>query len=114
MTGIYNSFQTDGGSSHVQSTYANLSRQDVTGKRLLARLLFSEGDLLARTISRIVTTSVQIPEAEINITVASQAPKALGQVLAAYLESFMTNFTLGGFGGCAKHGMLIRNQSYRG
>ena len=41
------------------------------------------------------------------IATQAQAPRVLGQVLASYLESSMTNFTLGGYWGMANHGKLV-------
>ena len=114
MTSIYDDFQTDNGLSKIQATYAIESAQGVTGKSLLAKLLSSEHTPLARTIGLMVTSNIPVPESEIVITAASMAQQALGRVLAAYLESFMTNFTLGGFEGCAKHGMLVRGGTYGG
>ena len=112
MTSIYDEFHNSAGLSKIQSAYANLSAHGVTGKSLLANLLFSEGSHLAEIIGRMVTADIPIPESEISVTEEVQAAKALEQVLAAYLESFMTNFTLGGFGGCARHGMLIRGGTF--
>ena len=112
MTSIYDDFQTTGGLSKIRTTYANLSAQDVTAKSLLANLLFSESTPLAEAIGLIIKRDLPIPESEVAITEAGQAPKALGQVLAAYLESFMTNFTLGGFAACARHGMLMSGETF--
>lgn len=112
MTSIYNNLQSTTGLSKMESTYTNLSAHEVTAKRLLASLLFSESTSLAEAIGRMVTTNLTIPESEIAIPGVSQAPKALGQALAAYLESFMTNFTLGGFAACARHGVLMNGETF--
>lgn len=44
---------------------------------------------------------------DISIPSVSEAQEVLEYVLATYLESSMTNYTLGGFWGMAKGGKLI-------
>lgn len=44
---------------------------------------------------------------DISIPNVSKAQKALGSVLTTYLESAMTNYTLGGYWGMAAGGKLV-------
>ncbi len=110
-TAIYNDFQGDAGLALIQSAWNNLTTaqqggQD--GKSLLGAILFADPDPRSQFLGLQVVTSIPMPfTSGISIPKVSGAQKVLGEVLATYLESAMTNYTLGGFWGMAKGGKLI-------
>lgn len=81
----------------------------VTGKSLLATILNSDKDPRTQFLGLQVMSRVAIPDVDPNVVIPNHAaaPKVLGSVLASYLESAMTNFTLGGYWGMANHGKLL-------
>lgn len=105
---IYTSLSTPNGTAKVQSLYGNSS--NLPAKILFARLFADQHKPLASQIGRVVISDIPVPFAETTIPTLAQTPQALERVLAGYLESFMTNFTLGGFEGCARHGALLRGE----
>jgi len=106
MTTIYDDLPSSTGLSTIEFFYANQNAAPVEGKALLASILFANNDN-NRKMGLMVTTSIPVPGTVVSIPEVGQAQKAVSGVLVAYLLSFMTNFTLGGFDGMAKGGKLI-------
>lgn len=107
MTTIYDDLLSSTGLSTIESFYANQTAAPVEGKALLASILFANNDNKIEELGLMVTTSIPVPGTVVSIPEVGQAQKAVSGVLVAYLLSFMTNFTLGGFDGMAKVGKLI-------
>lgn len=106
MTSIYDDLQSPAGLANIESFYSNISAP-VTGKSLLAKILVSSNDTSTQELGILVSTPIPIPGTEVSIPEVGEAEKNICSVLASYLTSFMTNFTLGGFDGMAKNGNLI-------
>jgi len=110
-TAIYNDLSGDAGQALIQSAWNNLTTaqqggQD--GKSFLGSILFSDSDPRSQFLGLQVISSVPMPfSSDISIPNVSKAQKVLGDVIATYLESAMTNYTLGGYWGMAKGGKLI-------
>ncbi len=110
-TAIYNDLSGKAGQALIQSAWNNLTtaqQGDQDGKSLLATILFSDSDPRSQFLGLQVTTSIPMPfHGDKSIPNVGKAQKVLGSVLATYLESAMTNYTLGGYWGMAKGGKLI-------
>lgn len=110
-TAIYNDLSGEAGLALIQSTWNNLTtaqQSDQDGKSLLATILFSDSDPRTQFLGWQVTTPIPMPfRGDKSIPNVGKAQKVLSSVLATYLESAMTNYTLGGYWGMAKGGKLI-------
>lgn len=108
MTYLYNDLVGTTGLSTIQPFWANSSVHPITGKTLLSSILVANTDPRTQMFGLMVMTNIPIPGVT-NDAIASvgDAQKVLGGVVASYLESFMVNFTLGGFVGMARDGKMI-------
>ncbi|KAL6721771.1 hypothetical protein ACLMJK_000876 [Lecanora helva] len=107
-TALYDDIITSENSTSYIATAWESPTSPKTGKSLLANILLSDSDPRTQFLGLQVTTSIPVPGVEETpLTDQESAPQAIGRVLAAYLESSMTNFTLGGYWGMAGEGKLI-------
>ena len=107
-TALYNDIAVGVNSSeYISIAWSNVTTP-VTGKKLLAAILYADDDPRSQFLGHQISANISIPGVDDTALMSQeQAPKVLGNVIAGVLLSAMTNFTVGWYYMMANHGRLI-------